>query len=273
MVWKGRARIMSNLPALKEDAMGVQPYTGAQPQTGELLRAVLREVGNPNVDPARLREFLEIGERLEARSAKEAFARAMAELRPKLPVIKKNGLISYGVGKGSTPFAKWDDIHRACMPLLDAHGLSCSFSADLMGTNALKVTMTVKHTSGHEESGSLVVPWLDTGGSKSPAQAAASSFTLAQRQSFIKFFNILTEDRDDDGSGKGAAERITDEQANRIADILQECESREAGVTARFTKWMKAEKHTEVIAELFQGEQYDSVMAFLRTKMAKLGIK
>lgn len=263
---------MSNLPALKEDDHGVQPYTG-QPQPGDLLRAVLREVGNPNTDPARLREFLEIGERLEARAAKEKFNQAMAEMQPKLPVIRKNGLISYGVGKGSTPFAKWDDIHRACMPILTEHGFSCSFSSELQGTNALKVTMIVKHVAGGEDSGSLTVPWLDTGGSKSPAQAAASSFSLAERHVFVKYFNILTEGKDDDGSGKGTVERISEEQAQRIADILQECEGREAGVTARFTKWMKAEKHTEVIAELFQGEQYDSVMAFLRTKMQKLGIR
>lgn len=254
---------MSNLPTKREDnALQQQP----EARPGDLLRAVLREVANPNVDPARLREFLEIGERLEARAAKEAFALARRELQPKLPAIRKNGLISYGVGKGSTPFAKWDDIYRACMPLLTEHGFTCSFSSELQAANALKVTMTVKHTGGAEDTGSLTVPWLDTGGSKSPAQAAASSFSVAERHVFVKYWNILTEDRDDDGSGQGVPERITEEQGQRIEDQVQEFTNRDPNFRRRFMARLKAELHVDSIGQLCQGQQYDTVAKWLREK-------
>jgi hypothetical protein len=159
------------LPALREDDHGVQPYSGPDKPTTSMLETVMRAVADPTIDPDRLREFLEIGERLEARSAKQKFDRAMAEMRPKLPVIRKNGLIvrpaSAKYPKGSaTPFARWDDVYKACMPLLDEHGFTCTFSSDLQGSNALKVTMTVLHTSGHSETGSLIVPWLEEGGAK-----------------------------------------------------------------------------------------------------------
>lgn len=242
-----------------------------EPQS--LLEAVMREVSNPNTDPARLREFLEIGERLEARQAKAQFVSAMADLRPQLPIIKKNGLIKYGAGKGSSPFAKWDDIYKACMPLLDEHGFSCSFDSELQGGNALKVTMTVRHIAGHQETGSLIVPWLDNGGSKSPAQAAASSFTIAQRHTFVKYFNILTEDRDDDGTGKGVPDKITEAQAIKIDEICESCEEREAGFIGRFRKWVKAELRADKTSDLFQGEQFDLVMAKLREKMTALGVR
>lgn len=238
-----------------------------------LLEAVMRAASDPAVDPARLRELLEIGERLEARSAKDQFIRAMADLQPKMPLIRKNGLIQYKAGSKPAPFAKWDDIHKACMPLLAEHGFSCSFESDLMGGNALKVTMKVKHVAGHEDSGSLVVPWLDTGGSKSPAQAAASSFTLAQRHVFVKYFNILTEDADDDGSGRGVPDRITETQARLIDDMVAACEEREKGMGVRFHKWMKAELGAENVTELFQGEQLQSVLSKLKSKMESLGIR
>ncbi len=238
-----------------------------------LLESVMRAVANPDIDPARLREFLEIGERLEAREAARQFNEAMRELQPELPVIRKNGQIMYKTGPGPK-FAKWDDVHKACMSKLAAHGFSVSFSSpELQGGNALKVVMTVKHVGGHQDTPSMIVPWLDTGGSKSPAQAAISSETLAQRHVFVKYFNILTEDADDDGSGKGVPDRITEQQALKIADIIAECENREKGFSARFSKWLKAEIQVASVGELFQGQQHEAVLSKLREKMAALGVK
>ena len=77
--------------------------------------------------------------------------------------------------------------------------------------------------------------------SKSPAQAAASSFSIAQRHAFVKYFNILTEDKDDDGTGKGVPDKITEDQALKIQDICAACEEKEPGFTGRFRKWMKTE--------------------------------
>lgn len=248
----------------------------AEPRS--LLEAVMREVHNPSIDPARLKEFLEIGERLEARQAKQEFSAAMAALQPQLPFIKKNGLIVRPPSERSkhgskSPFAKWDDIHRACMPLLAEHGFSVSFASELQGGNALRVTMTVKHVGGHSETGSLVLPWLDTGGSKSPGHQAISSFTLAQRHVFIKYFNILTEDQDTDGSTAKTPDLVTEDQARRIEDMCAACEEKEPGMTARFGKWLKAEMHVDGVRELFQGEQLDAVQKMLATKMGRLKIK
>ncbi len=238
-----------------------------------LLETVMRAVADPSIDPARLKEFLEIGERLEARRAEQQFNDAMAVLQPKLPKIAKNGLIVYKEGKKGTAFAKWDDIYRACMPLLAEHGFTTAFTSDLQNGNALKVTMTVKHTGGHKDYGSLTVPWLDTGGSKSPAQAAASSFTLAERHVFTKYFNILTEEVDDDGSGRGVPVPITEKQFQTILDIVHECANHDQKFPTSFSRWLRAEFNVETARELFQGPQLDSVMLKLREKMNALGVK
>ena len=241
-------------------------------QPASMLEAVMAAVRDPNMDPARLREFLEIGERLEAKNAQRLFNEAVAAAQVEMPRISKNGLIIYKAGSKGTAFAKWDDIHKACMPILGEHGLSVSFSSELQGGNALKVEMTVKHVAGGSDSGSLIVPWLDTGGSKSPAQAAASSFTLAQRHVFVKYFNILTEDQDDDGSGKGVPEAITEEQARTIEDLLHVCAEKEAKIMQSFPKWLKSEFGVDGPRSLFQGAQLDAVMGMLTTKKRNLGL-
>lgn len=238
-----------------------------------LLEAVMRQVSNPDVDPARLREFLEIGVQLKAIDAKEQFNRAMAEMRPELPVITKRGMIQYKPGTRPSAFARWDDAHHACMPILDKFGFTVSFSSPELQGTALKVTMTIRHIGGHEDTASLFVPWLDTGGSKSPAQAAASSESLAQRHVFLKYFNILTKEQDDDGTGKGVPDRIPEEQIRKLEDMLVEMENKEKGARARFEKWLKAEHGADRLGDLFQGDQCNSVMSKLTEKLARLSAK
>jgi len=201
----------------------------------------------------------------------------MAELQPKLPKIAKNGLIvrppSERSKGSSTPFAKWDDIYRACMPLLAEHGFTTKFSSELQGGSALVVTMTVRHVAGHKDYGSLTVPWQDSGGSKSPAQAAASSFTLAERHVFVKYFNILTQDRDDDGTGKGVPDLIIEEQTMKVEDVVAACAERDPKFPAAFLKWLKAEFGADGVRALFQGDQLDAVMGKLKEKQAALGVR
>src|SRR5689334_11461516 len=89
---------------------------------GGLLESVMRAVENPQIDPARLREFLEIGKELQAIEAEKQYAAAMSALQAELPVISKKGLIpNKRLGTG-IKYAKWDDIFKAVQPLLQKHG-------------------------------------------------------------------------------------------------------------------------------------------------------
>ena len=260
---------MSTVPMIRED----QAVAQTQP-TIDLRGTLLTQLADPATPIEIRKQILDMMERLEDRHQKMLFNQALDEVQSNLPVIRKNGLINYKPGTKGAPFAKWDDIHRACMPILAEHGFTCSFTSELQGGNALKVTMRVKHVSGGEDSGSLTVPWLDSGGSKSPAQSAASSFTLAERHVFVKYWNILTEDADDDGSGKGVPDRLTDEQLTTLQDCIQEYENREPEkFRPRFNRWLMEEFKTQVLGELFQGQQYESVLAKLREKLAALGAK
>lgn len=237
-----------------------------------MLEAIMREVSNPKTDPARLREFLEIGKDLEAYQAKKEYNAAYGEMMTLLPSIDKRGLIEYkaGSGKGS-PYAKWDDIHEACMPILRKFGFAVSFDGE-EANNKLTLVVIITHTSGHEERRRFTVPWQDTGGSKSPAQAAASARTLAQRHAFCAAFNILTRDKDDDGSGQGVPSQISEEHERRIEDLLQEISNHDPRMRAGFAKWLNLEFNVDSVAQLCEGHQVDAVFKKLSEKMRALGL-
>jgi len=256
---------MSNLVHSKPGAVVQQQPT--------MLEAVMNAVRDPNMDPARLREFLAIGRELEADRAKADYNAAWAQLQAVLPTIRKNGLIEYkaGTGKGS-PYAKWDDIHRACMPLLREHGFAVSFDSEEANAK-LTVIVIITHVAGHEERRRFTVPWQDTGGSKSPAQASASARTLAQRHAFCGAFNILTTDQDDDGSGRGVPDKITFEQSVKIDEIITACTEKEPAFRLRFEKWLKSEFQVNRPTDLFQGAQLEAVMDKLQEKQEALGIR
>ncbi len=243
-----------------------------QDEPRSMMEAVMRAVKDPQMDPVRLREFLQIGRELEADQAKKLYNQAWAQMQPNLPEISKHGRIEYKPGTKPTQFAMWDDIHKACMPVLREYGFAVSFDSEQV-ENKLTVVVKITHTGGHQESPRFTVPWLDTGGSKSPAQAAASSFTLAQRHAFCKAFNILTIGEDDDGSGKGRAEHISEKDAQTIRDIVEECNNRDEKFKANFAKWLKVEFQVDTPAHLFEGQQYKAVMSKLYEKMAALGMK
>ncbi len=246
-----------------------------------LMEAVMREVSNPATDPARLREFLEIGERLEAlqlqrdaRDAEKSYNRDFAALQKVLPVITKRGLIEYKPGTRPSPFAKWDDIHRACMPLLEEHGFAVSFSQpEDQQDGKCTVVVKITHRDGHAEKPRFTVPWLDQGGSKSPAQAASSAFTLCTRHAFCKAFNILTVEQDNDGSGKDPVAQITEEQAMKLDDLVQACENIEKGAMARWAKWIKSEFGIDSHWKLMQGTQHKQAVDRVTAKLRDLGTK
>ncbi len=152
-----------------------------------MMEAILRAVSDPTIDPARLREFIAAGKELELiqlqrddREAKKQYNIAWAQMMPKMPTISKEGRIEYKPGTRPTQFAKWDDIHPACMPILYEHGFAVSFDS-LTTDNKLQIILIITHVGGHEERRTFALPAQDTGGSKSPGQAASSAYTLGQR--------------------------------------------------------------------------------------------
>lgn len=234
-------------------------------EPANMLEAVMQAVRDPSIDPARLKEFLEIGRSLEADKAKMLYNQAWAEMAPELPFVAENGVNTFTGAK----YAKWDDIHRACMPVLRRFGFAVSFDSRKDG-EALTVSVIITHSGGHQETRSFTVPWLDKGKAKSPADEAASALTKAQRHAFRKAFNILSIGEEERAA---MGERITEDQAMRLADMLAELGNLSPDLAGRYTKWLKTEYGSERIVDLFQGEQYAAADKYLQAALRKAGGK
>ena len=148
---------------------------------------------NPN--PETLRELLKVQREYEADEARKAFAAALVGLKRDLPtVIARDAKVDYQGAKGRTTYT-----HASLAGAMDAitgpltqHGFSLAWKP---ATSSAGVTVTCRltHAAGHFEEGSLTAP-ADTSGSKSPAQAIASTITLLQRYTALSLLGIATAD-------------------------------------------------------------------------------
>jgi len=229
-----------------------------------MLQAVIRMSQQPDVDPARLREFLSIGRELEADQARREYNQAWEAMAPELPYVAENGLNTFTNNR----YAKWDDIHRACMPVLRRFGFSVSFDSRKEG-DVLYVVVVIRHRSGHEDRPSFPFPWRDPSKGRSAADEVSAALSKAQRHAFRKAFNILSVGEEEKITQGG---RISEEKQIQLLDILTACEDKEPGTRDRFARWLKTELKTERVADLYvsQVETVDKALAGLQKK---LGLK
>jgi ERF superfamily len=171
----------------------------AAPQT--LLAAIVGMAKDQSVDVHKLQAVLEMQERLERRQAEREFIAAFARLSAKMPRVKKSGVINLGPGKGSIPFAKWEDMDKILRPLLAEEGFSLSFDSTMRPGDGggLIVTGTLMHREGHSRAASMALP-LDSGPGRNNLQAAGSSLAYGKRYTTEMLVNVVREGEDNDGA-------------------------------------------------------------------------
>jgi hypothetical protein len=185
-----------------------------------LLNAIVELARDPSMDVAKLDALMQMQERMERRQAEIAFSRALADL-PAIRV-KKNGRVDLGQGKGSYPFARWEDIDLIIGPLLAAQGFRLTFdSQPRQGDGGgLVVAGTLLHRDGHSRSASMPLA-LDTGPGRNNLQAMGSTLSYGKRYCAEMLLNIVREGDDDDGL-KGGQDLLSDEQ---VAELNREMSS------------------------------------------------
>lgn len=241
-----------------------------------MLESVMQMMAQPGKSAAELRELLIFGKELEAEKARRDYIVAFQSAKRDMLTmrIQKNGRIVYKDNKGTVKFAKYDDIADAVQPILARNGLTASFSYEFVAAPPKTIcVMTLLHESGHEkEFRSVPLPMIDSSGGKTDIQGAGSIGSYGRRYTVVPAFDIITEDEDDDGSGKGVALPITEDQLITIEDIVRACADKDPRFTALFKKWMLVELKTDDPAQLLQGDQLKTVMGKLAEKQKMLGL-
>ena len=167
-----------------------------KPATGGVLQVIEKVCSNPDMDVEKLEKMLDMQERILDKQAEQSFQIALSQMQAEMPVIEKNGEIKVG-NQVRSKFAKFEDINRQVLPVLQKFGFSITFQTN-QAQDAIHVVGVLRHKDGHKESTMLPIP-LDTSGSKNAVQAIGSSVSYGKRYVMCALLNITSTDDDDDG--------------------------------------------------------------------------
>jgi hypothetical protein len=229
-----------------------------------LIAVISRAASDPAVDIDKMERLMQMHERLTDRAARSAYAAALAEMQPKLPVVERKGKIvihEKGATKiaaniiQSTPYALWEDINEAIRPLLAEHGFALSFRVKKV-EERVEVTGVLSHREGHSEETTLSLP-MDITGSKNNVQAIGSSTSYGKRYTATALLNITTRGDDDDGKSAGLGEVISEEQLLSLRKLIEDTGTD----IARFCAYFKVDALPDLPAS-----KYDAAMKSLEAK-------
>lgn len=237
--------------------------------SGGLLEVIARAARDPNVDIDKMERLFAMQERIIERQAKASFIVAKITMRAKLPAIDRRGRIQLreklpnGKREGDliqdTPYARFEDIHAAVMPILDEHGFDLSYRNGLAPDGKVRVTTVLSHSDGHSEETYFDLPH-DTTGSKNAVQAIGSSTSYAKRYGTISILNLRVDGEDDDGKASEVIPTISDEQEATLEALIQDV----GADRGRFLSYMKI-----VALGDLHPSQYSRAVAILEKKRGK----
>lgn len=175
--------------------------------------AMLREaLTNPDVNTEKAIAMANLMWRIEDREREAEFNRAKIAAIRDIPAIFKRGENTHT----STRYAKFEDYHRAVMPVLARHGLTIDFRIGSEGRD-ITVQPLLRHENGFVEEGGIMRGPPDEGKGRSSIQAVGSASSYLKRYSMRAMLNIVEDGEDDDGQG-GAGRQLNDRQHQLLVE-------------------------------------------------------
>jgi hypothetical protein len=247
------------------EKMDTEVATHPASDSAALIAVISRAASDPNVDIDKMERLMAMHERMTERAAKTAYAAALAEMQPKLPVIDRRGAIVVrakdakgertGEVQQNTAYALWEDINDAIRPLLAEYGFALSFRLKKDG-DRVEVTGVLSHREGYSEETVLSLP-MDTTGSKNNVQAIGSSTSYGKRYTAMALLNITTRGEDDDGKAAGLEATITDEQFDTLSKLMDT----HGANLALFCQFFKIDKVPDLPAS-----KYEQAVSMVKAK-------
>lgn len=191
----------------------------ASPQADNSIMAVIsRAAADPTCDIEKMERLLALHERMQAKTAEQAFNAAMAQMQCEIPTVFE-AAVNLHTGNA---YATLDDITRTLKPIMQRHGFAVTFKVENI-EKAIRVTGILMHSGGHREQTTMQLP-LDIGKGRNDVQAVGSSTTYGKRYVICALLNITTgETRDDDGQTSDGSDG-EDMRAQVLKDILERVE-------------------------------------------------
>lgn len=207
---------MSNeiiIPEERQQSIAVHPG-----QEISMLSTISRLALDPRCDMEKLERLMALQERMEAKSALEAFNSAFAEMQCAMPSVEKRTQNTHT----KKMYADLDDINFAVRPVMAKFGFGVSFKI-VNQAHGVSITGILMHKAGHREETTMLLP-LDKGSQRSAVQEVGSTTTYGKRYVMCALLNITSgDDVDNDGYADTADQMITPAQAKQVQALLDKC--------------------------------------------------
>jgi len=231
-------------------------------EQGNSFLTIFQVAAQKNYDPAFIKELMDLQERQEAKDAKRAYVRAMAEFKRNPPEILKTKHVSYTNSKGQK--VEWDhavlgEITEAIIKEISEHGFYHRWDTVQPDKSTVVTTCIITHELGHSESTSMSGP-PDTSGGKDELKAVSSTNTLLQRLTLLALTGLAAKGMDNEGNGNGAGSEpvyLSDKQLSSIIDMINDRGANEE----KFLVYMGVET-----LETIPAKEFSKAMAALRAK-------
>jgi len=241
---------------LQKECLGMNERAVALPVSQvEVLSAITSAAQDASIDGPKLRQLLEMAERLMRFEAEREFNNSMRACQEEMAPIARNAQNTHT----GTPYAKLESIDREIRPVYVAHGFAMTFgSGAARAEHSVRVTCDVRHSAGHTVQYELEGA-LDTAGAKGTANKTAiaglgSTVTILRRYLTLMIWNITLVD---------PPRLVTGEQAKTIWDAIDA-----AGISGerrrQFLKYAGAES-----VETIGLQRFSDVMTALKREQVR----
>lgn len=232
-----------------QGAVAIQPEVVTAPaESATLINIIDRVSQMKDLDVQKLKELLDMQERITDRNALVAFNAAMKAAQAEMPQVVRDAKNT----QTNSRYARYETISEAIQPVITKHGFSLSFGEDdSPKANHIRIVCDVAHEAGHTKRYHADIPVDNVGmkGSvnKTATHAYGSTKSYGKRYLKCDIFDVAVTDQDDDGNAAGTA-GLTEEQAGTLIEMLDSV----GAPHAEFLAWAKVERLSQIPAKDFQ---------------------
>jgi len=222
------------------------------------LTTIKELASRPDIDPEKIKQFMDMQERILDRNAKQAFNAAMTRVQNKIELV----VAAVENEQTHSRYANLKAILLKAKPVYTGEGFSLMFyEGDTTKEAHKRICVDIMHEEGHTEKrwGDFAVQTTGIAGKAMMTQihGEGSAFSYGRRYLTCAIFNIPTGD-DDDGNAAGS-EFITPEQAKEVNRLLKESGAN----VGNFFKRAGAETVDTIAVTM-----HDRCVAYLKTVIA-----
>lgn len=218
-----------------------------QSETTAMISMFERLARDPSVPMERIERVRDMLGQLRKEQAEEAFNEAMAQAQREMTSIARDSFNPQTRSK----YASYHAIDKALRPIRTKQGIGVSFDE---GDNAPEGHVRVlafitkgRHTRTHHYDSPIVTKGLKGNDMMTLTHGRASAVMYARRYLMGMVFDLSTGEDNDGNDAGGAADTITQTQADTLRELI-EANGKDR---AAFLKWAKVERIEDIAAAAY----------------------